>query len=112
MEMQFLTLSDVKMIHDNQIHKHGGLPGLRDEKLLHPDIYHMAAAYMCAIIKNHPFLDANKRTGLLTALIFLKFNGIIIEVQKNELFNLTMAVTQSHITEQEIAIFFKQNTII
>jgi len=127
MIIQFLTLSDVKMIHDSQIHKHGGLYGLRDEKLLHSaihypqsffnqqylhlDIHHMAAAYMYAIIKNHPFLDGNKRTGLLAALIFLKLNDIIIEEDDDQLFDLAMAVAQSHITEKDIANFFKKKTI-
>ncbi len=128
MEIQFLTISDVIMIHDSQINTHGGLPGIRDKRLLysaihypqstfnqqylHQDIYHMAAAYMYAIIKNHPFLDGNKRTGLLSALIFLKLNNIVVEADNDELFNLTMSATQSHITEQDIALFFKQNTTI
>lgn len=128
MVIYFLTLSEITMIHNRQISKHGGLHGLRDEKLLlsalhypqsmfndqylHPDIYHMAAAYMYAIIKNHPFLDGNKRTGLLTAVIFLKSNEITIEATDDELFNLAIAVAQSLITEEDIAIFFKHNSSI
>jgi len=127
MIIYFLTLSEITMIHDKQISEHGGLHGLRNEGLLlsalhypqstfnneylHPDIYHMAAAYMSSIIKNHPFLDGNKRTGLLTALIFLKANNIEIKATNSELFDLTIAIAQSHITEQDIAIFFKQKTI-
>lgn len=128
MKINFLTLTEVKSIHIYQINRYGGLHGLRDEKLLdsainypqatfdqkylHPDIYHMASSYMYAIIKNHPFLDGNKRTGLNAALLFLAYNDIFIDAQNDELFELTMAMTQSKITESEAAAFFKQKSIL
>jgi len=126
MKIKFLTLEVVKAIHLNQINRYGGHHGLRDEKLLdsainypqvtfdkeylHADIYHMAASYMYAIIKNHPFIDGNKRTGLMVAILFLAYNDIFITAQDSELYDLTMAAAQSHIIETDLAIFFKQKT--
>lgn len=71
----------------------------------------MAAAYMYAIIKNHPFLDGNKRTGLTAAILFLIHNDIFINAQDNELFDLTVAMAQSKVTETEAAIFFKEKSV-
>jgi len=127
MKIKFLTFEEVKKIQINQINRYGGLHGLRDEKLLdsainypqatfgkkylHPDIYHMASSYMYAIIKNHPFLDGNKRTGFIVGIIFLAYNNIFIDAQEDELFDLAIAMTQSKITESEAATFFKQKSI-
>jgi death-on-curing protein len=71
----------------------------------------MASSYMYAIIKNHPFLDGNKRTGCIVAIVFLAYNNIFLDVQNDELFDLTIAMTQSKITESEAAAFFKQKSI-
>jgi death-on-curing protein len=127
MKINFLTLEEVKLIQINQINRYGGIHGLRDEKLLdsainypratfdkkylHPDIYHMASSYMYAIIKNHPFLDGNKRTGLIVAILFLAYNDIFINAHNDELFDLTIAMTQSKITESEAAAFFEQKSV-
>ena len=45
------------------------------ERWLHPDLYLMAAAYAFHIVRNHPFVDGNKRTGLTSAMLFLELNG-------------------------------------
>lgn len=127
MKIKFLSLQDVKLIQINQINRYGGLHGLRDENLLdsainypratfdqkylHTDIYHMASSYMYAIIKNHPFLDGNKRTGLIVAILFLAYNDIFINASDEELFDLTVAMAQSKITETDAAIFFKKKSV-
>lgn len=79
-EPVFLELLDVLEIHNQLVDLYGGQPGLRDTGLLqsalamplsgsggsyfHADLYEMAAAYLLHLIKNHPFIDANKRTAL------------------------------------------------
>lgn len=63
----------------------------------------MAAAYLFHIVSNHPFVDGNKRTGLLTALVFLDLNGIAIEHGSDELYVLTMAVAEGKLTKSAIA---------
>ena len=90
----FLTVGDVKVIHDEPLKAWGGLDGVRDEGLLasalaqpqmsfggqyvHETIWDMASAYLYHIVRNHPFLDGNKRTGFVSALVFLELNGIVM----------------------------------
>ncbi len=64
----------------------------------------MAAAYLFHIVKNHPFVDGNKRTGLLAALVFLDVNGIGIEHPSDALYELTMGVAEGRIEKRAIAI--------
>ena len=127
MKILFLDLQELKVIHKYQIEKYGGLHGLRDQNLLdsainypqamfgkqylHVDICSMAAAYMYAIIKNHPFIDGNKRTGFMAAVIFLAYNDFFIDAKDDELFDLAIAVAISNVTETDVALFFKNKSI-
>jgi death on curing protein len=79
----------VLAIHDRQLAEHGGAEGLRDESLLHSalarppnhlayadaDTVVLAAKYTAGIVKNHPFVDGNKRTGFVLGILFLELNG-------------------------------------
>lgn len=85
-EPEFLSLEDVLLIHDEQLEAYGGIQGIRDKGLLesavmtaqasfggeylHQDLFEMAAAYAFHIAENQPFLDGNKRTALVSALVF------------------------------------------
>lgn len=87
-----LSIGSVREIHAEAIRQFGGLRGIRDENLLasavlapqssfggkspYADIVEIAAAYLFYICKNHPFLDGNKRTAMMAAIVFLRFNGI------------------------------------
>lgn len=122
--MIFLMVNDICRLHDYAIHEFGGLAGVRDQALLesaaaqpqmivfgeylHKDIFHMAAAYCFHIIKNHPFVDGNKRTGLLVSMTFLQMNGIAIEADVDSLYNLAVAVACSELNKEQIAEFFNQ----
>ena len=97
----FLTLAEVLRFHEYQIQRFGGEQGIRDTGLLesaiaqprasfagqwlHPTLYAMAAAYAFHICKNHPFLDGNKRTAMVAALVFLEINGISLLDPKEKL---------------------------
>lgn len=79
----------VLAIHDRQLVEHGGAAGVRDESLLHSalgrplnhlaygssDIVELAAKYTVGIVRNHPFVDGNKRTGFVVGVLFLELNG-------------------------------------
>ena len=94
-EPEFLDLEDVLLIHEEQLAKYGGAAGIRDQGLLesalatpkatfgcgfvHEDLFAMAAAYAFHIAENQPFVDGNKRTGVLAAVVFLELNGFIVE---------------------------------
>lgn len=119
----FLSTEDVLSLHADQVDLYGGEHGVRDLGLLdsavaqpqasfggehlHKDLFEMAAAYLYHLVQNHPFLDGNKRTGAVAALVFLDLNGIQIDAPKGSLYDLTMAVATGRAGKAEIAEFFR-----
>jgi death on curing protein len=75
---------------------------------VHDGLFAMAAAYLFHIVSNHAFVDGNKRTGLIAALVFLDINGITIEQPNDELYDLTMDVAEGKITKSGAAITLEQ----
>jgi death-on-curing protein len=73
------------------------------EQYAHEGLYAMAAAYLFHIARNHPFVDGNKRTALLAALVFLDINGITVERDSEALYELTMGVAQGRIDKAAAA---------
>ena len=69
---------------------------------MHQGLWEMAAAYLFHIVSNHPFVDGNKRVGLLSALVFLELNGITLTRGSEELYELTMAVAAGQKTKSEV----------
>jgi len=67
----------------------------------------MAAAYLYHIVQNHPFLDGNKRTGLVAALAFLDLNGVELDAPPGSLYDLTLAVATGQAGKGRIADFFR-----
>ncbi len=63
----------------------------------------MASAYLFHIFRNHPFVDGNKRTALVCALVFLDMNGVPIEDPEGVLYDLTMRVASGKVEKAEIA---------
>ncbi|MDR1519065.1 MAG: type II toxin-antitoxin system death-on-curing family toxin [Planctomycetota bacterium] len=114
-------------IHAEQVSLFGGENGVRDMKLLesalampqagldgahfHSDVFSKAAAYLFHIIKNHPFVDGNKRTGLACAYLFLSINGIELECDPSELAEMVLAAAQGEMGKEEIAAFLQSHAI-
>ena len=125
MAVSFLTLDEVLAIHGHQIDTYSGAAGLRDARLLesavampqatfggehvHADVYEMAAAYLFHLVKNHAFLDGNKRTGLACALVFLRLNRVRIAATDNELVTLVLAVARSTANKATAAVFLREH---
>jgi death-on-curing protein len=89
-EPLWIEARDVLAIHDRSLAMHGGATGVRDQALLEsalarprqhdayasaPSIVEMAALYTAGIVRNHPFVDGNKRTGFVAGVLFLELNG-------------------------------------
>jgi death on curing protein len=124
-EPVFLGLEDVIAIHNDQMQRYGGRTGIRDpellksavampmtglgEEYLHHDIYEMAAAYLFHIVRNHPFIDGNKRTGAVSAIVFLIMNGIEFNDDEDDLENLVISVAEGKNDKAEIAQYFRKN---
>lgn len=123
---RYLTVKEVLRIHWRVIKTFDGVHGVRDLNLLesaiarpkagfgnfeaYPDIFIKAAVLMYSIIKNHPFIDGNKRTGFITGQIFLKRNNYKLKGTEQELINFTLAIAESKLPEEDIADWFKNNS--
>jgi death-on-curing protein len=122
----FLSLAEVLEIHQDQIARYGGQPGTRDLNLLksalavpsatfggnflHGEISEMAAAYLFHLVKNHPFLDGNKRVGTMAAYTFLALNGYELDVSSEVLFDFVTALAAGERRKADAALFFREHT--
>ncbi|HEY3247506.1 MAG TPA: type II toxin-antitoxin system death-on-curing family toxin [bacterium] len=122
----FLTLAEVVEIHRDQIERYGGRVGIRDAGLLesavsmpqaamggeylHGDVFEMAAAYLFHIVKNHPFVDGNKRTGAVAALVFLEINDVEVALNEDELVDIVVSVTEGKTQKRDVAALLRQQT--
>jgi death on curing protein len=112
-----LSIETVIEIHAEAISKFGGLGGVRDENLLpsavlapqstfggkspYHDLVEVAAAYLFYICSNHPFLDGNKRTAMMAAIVFLRINGIETLLDSADWEKLMLNVASSEINRDE-----------
>ena len=69
----------------------------------------MAAAYLFHIVRNHPFVDGNKRTGVTAALVFLEMNGIQIRASDQALVQTVLAVAEGKLQKGALAGFFRRH---
>ena len=100
----------------------GGSDGIRDEGLLEsalarprqrhaygsPTLFELGAAYAFGIVKNHPFIDGNKRTGFLAAALFLEINGERFAASEEEVVVQTVALAAGECSEEEYASWLEQ----
>lgn len=110
--------------HAESLAAHGGAGGLRDAGLLDSalarplnlhaydpdaDAAALAAAYAFGIIRNHPFVDGNKRTAFLTAALFLEANGFRFVASEADVIVRTLALAANEIGEAEFAAWLREN---
>jgi death-on-curing protein len=121
----FLTLDEVLAIHGHQVGQYGGASGIRDasllesalampaatfdDELLHLTIFEQAAAYLFHIVKNHPFVDGNKRVGLATCLTFLRLNDVRIQATDDQLVDVVLGVAEGRVSKAEVAVFLHEH---
>ncbi|OCY13136.1 MAG: type II toxin-antitoxin system death-on-curing family toxin [Microcystis aeruginosa Ma_MB_F_20061100_S19] len=105
-------------IHHHQIAEHGGLEGIRDEGLLEsalsrpqnllaysespPDMASLAAAYAYGIVKNHPFVDGNKRTAYVVTRTFLRLNGYDVQASSQEKYQIWIDLAVGRLSEEQL----------
>ncbi len=106
--MKQLSRRQILLMHDQLLIQAGGLPGLRDEGLLesalsapfqgfgdaeaYPSLPQKAARLCYGLVKNHPFVDGNKRIGAHAMLVFLAVNGVELVYTQEELSSIMLAV--------------------
>ena len=116
--MILISKEQVFKIHTSLIKETGGIDGIRDENLLdsalnspfqtfdtkdlYPEISDKAAQLSFSIIKNHPFLDGNKRIGVHIMLVFLTLNNIKLLYSQKELIDLGLKIADSSFSRDDI----------
>jgi len=125
MTWRWLKDDVVIAVHSEQIAEHGGRPGIRDAGLLSsalarprnqatygkPSVFDLAAAYAFGLIQNHPFVDGNKRVGLLAAYAFLDLNGWELMASEPEAVAAVLAVTTGQMDEAGFSDWLKNNSL-
>lgn len=127
MRIAFLTLAEVLEIHRDQIVRYDGKPGTRDLGLLKSalaapaasfdgrflqiDLFEMAAAYLYHIVRNHPFIDGNKRVGAVAAVVFLALNGFEFQAPPGTLYAFVMALARGERTKADAALFLRKYSL-
>lgn len=115
----FLTPEQILFLHSRLIQETGGMHGVRDlsmllsaagrpqatfdGKALYPDLFARAAALLDFLIRDHPFVDGNKRTAITAAGIFLAVNGYRFDVDQMDMVRFTLACAQGRVELAAIA---------
>ena len=121
----WLAREVVLAIQGELLNRFGGLAGIRDEGLLdsainkpknlfaygQPTPFELAASYATGLVKNHPFLDGNKRIGFMAAYVFLGANGWSLEATEEEAVLETLALAAGESTESDYAAWLSKNSV-
>lgn len=123
--MKYLTVKDVLLLHNLAIDKSGGSHGLRDLGLLesavarpqasfggedlYPTIFIKAGALVHSLLRNHPFVDGNKRTSMFSVMTFLELNGYRFIAKQKEVVNFALKVENERLSVEEIAEWLRKH---
>lgn len=123
--MRYLTVEEILLIHEYEIQRYGGLPGLKDITLLesachrpqtsygglelYKTPFEKGAALIHAIIANHPFADGNKRTAMVAGLTFLNLNNYILRLTKKEFMDIALDTATKKLTIPNLANLLEKN---
>ena len=116
---------DALALHDRLLALHGGAVGLRDSGLLQsalarprqlhayantPDAIDLAAAYTVGLVRNHPFIDGNKRTAFVAGILFLELNGYTFTASEADAAQAVLALAAGTLDEAGYARFLRVNS--
>lgn len=120
----WIEARDALILHDRLLALHGGASGVRDGGLLDsalarprqhaaygeaPDIVRLAALYTAGVVRNHPFVDGNKRLGFLLGVLFLELNGHAFAARQEDAANAVIALASGRMDEDGYAAFLRAN---
>lgn len=124
---KWLTSAMVLALHNETLAMFGGLSGIRDAGLLETalakpqqlmaygkkvSLFDLAGSYCFGIVRRHPFLDGNKRTGLLCARAFLFLNGYELEPEEADEVDTIMKLAEGSLTEKALSRWLGKNCIL
>ena len=116
---------DALALHDRLLALHGGAEGLRDHGLLKsalarpqqhfayaesPNLFEMASAYTGGVVRNHPFVDGNKRTGFVVGILFLELNGYRFAASEEEAARAVLELASGNLDEAGYTGFLSANS--
>jgi death-on-curing protein len=121
----WLSLQEVLAVHEKLLALFGGASGIRDRSLLdsalhraqnvfayeNSDIFILAAAYADGIVNNHPFVDGNKRTGFVAAVLFLETNGFKFNASNEDAVTMTIGLASKSLTITEYSSWLRTNSM-
>ncbi len=123
--MRYLSVEEIILIHEYELQRYGGAPGIKSIELLESAVhrpktsfggqeeystkFEKAAALMHALIKNHPFTDGNKRTALVASIVLLKLNGLKVNLGQKRLVEHILNIAKRQLSVQETANLLKKN---
>jgi death-on-curing protein len=123
----YVSVEQLLRLHERQIERFGGSPGLRDRGALesaaarpamtfggddlYPDLAAKAAALLHSVVMNHPFVDGNKRVGAAAAELLLTVNGAGLPATDTELEEITLAVARGEMAIEPLTIWFRQRIV-
>ena len=119
----WLSRQLILAIHDEQLAEHGGASGVRNDGLLEsalarplnrasygePDIAELAAVYATAIVRNHPFVDGNKRTGFAALVMFLALSGAEFEPPEVDATMAILRLAAGDTTDDEFIVWVRSH---
>lgn len=125
--IRFLSEGEIIAINEEMISQYGGLHGVKDLHMLrlavgrpqtsvafqdaYKSIFDKAAALFHSIINNHPFLDGNKRTSFLSAILFLEYNRWTVEFRRKEAVKFTRKAHNEDYTVEQISKWLKEHSV-
>lgn len=123
-EPVWIDTRDALAIHDQLLALDGGAPGVRDQGLLESalarprqihaygedsDAVDMAAAYTVGIVRNHPFVDGNKRTAFILGVLFLELNGYRFTATEEAAAQAVLGLAAGKLDEASFAAWVRAN---
>ena len=125
MPIQWVSISTVLAIYDEQLAEHGGLIGIRDLNGVEaaiarplqlatygrPDIFDLAAAYACGFAQRQYFNDGNKRVSAIVTELFLDLNGQTLVADDAEIVQIWKALASNKMTEKELAAWLRERSV-
>jgi len=123
--MKYLTVKDVLLLHNMAVDESGGSHGLRDLGLLesavarpqasfdgqdlYSTIFLKAGVLIHSLLRNHPFVDGNKRTSMFSAMTFLELNGYRFDARQKEVVKFALRVENDRLSVEEISEWLKEH---
>ncbi len=124
-EPVWLEFRLIRAVQVRQIEQFGGSDGIRDEELIHsalarpkqlfnygdppPDLCSLAASYAYGLVKNHAFIDGNKRIAHMAYRLFLLKNGLTCNASLEEKYINMIALASSQISEEDFADWLRKS---